>query len=151
MTDEQEIPIRVVHPPGGSFYAMLFGDGEAGRVLLEVLGLRRRDLGRYRDAWIERGEDQQPRIAVYTRLGGRNRQDYAEIIRGLRAHPRYVLDRDDGYDETYATFYFGLPEEVVETLDSELEDWREQLQGAVNMDDVWRDALRQMGGDPDGD
>lgn len=55
-----------------SLYNLLSGRGASGNALVAVLGIE--DVGRYRDAWIERGDDGKLRIAVYTRNGGGNRE-----------------------------------------------------------------------------
>lgn len=142
--------IQVIHPPGGSFYAMLFGDGSGGYPLLGALGFRQlRELGRYRDAWIERSPDGDPWIAVYTRLGGRNRLEYPEVIERLRANEFFLVDRDDTYDDTYAAFYFKLPPELLEILDGSWSEWRDHLKPTLDTNQMWRDALRMLGADPD--
>lgn len=151
MTDDGEPEVTVVHPPGGSLYAMIFGDGSRGHPLLAHLGFGSLgELGRYRDAWIEQSPDGDPWIAVYTRLGGANREDYAEVIRGLRTNPHYLLDRDGTFDDTYATFYFRPPEDLVATLDELAEGWRDEVSPTVDMDRLWQEAIDLMGGDNDG-
>ena len=57
-----------------SLYNMMFGVNQAAPVLLATLGLKLSDVGRFRDAWVEKTDDGQVRIAVYTRNGGGNRE-----------------------------------------------------------------------------
>lgn len=115
-----------------SMYGMVFGQSGAADTLLGVLGLSRSDFYRYRDCYLtEVGE-----IAVYTRGGGNNREcpchdifstcshegdcDDAGHDEGCveptqqanRAHPCYLRDEDDDFDNTYATFYFRVPAET---------------------------------------
>jgi len=63
---------------------------------------------RFRDCYLSEDEDH---IEIYTRVGGGNRDDYADEIEELRSMPTYVSDEDDDFDFTYATFMFGVPEE----------------------------------------
>jgi hypothetical protein len=115
-------------------YNVVFGSNPMGLVLLQLLGLDRRKVGRYRDALISKGE-----IAVYTRNGGGNRtcisvspegddlepsgkdcgdeNCYACIIQHrLPQHPLYLRDQDDDFDSTYATIYFKFPEQFAAEL-----------------------------------
>jgi hypothetical protein len=107
-----------------SMYEMVFQDPNRERraaVLLAILG--NPDVGRLRDAWVEKGE-RGPVIAVYTRNGGGNRDHYGDGPAGigcdctgciatyqLPAHSQYIRDADDEFDATYATFYFWPPED----------------------------------------
>jgi hypothetical protein len=111
-----------------SLYNMLFGSNPMGVALLEILGLTREAVGRYRDCFlIEEGGEW--RIAVYTRNGGGNRNHCADVESGpacsctgcvinhrLPAHPQYLSDRDDDFDCTYATVYFKVPESAKELV-----------------------------------
>jgi hypothetical protein len=126
-------------------YNMVMGDGNEGvRGGILVTALGGPDVGRFRDAWVEKGEDGEPVIAIYTRNGGGNRESYEEVITGLQAHPLYLRDADDDFDSTYATFYFSAPEELREQL-------REVAQEPVNMSERWLaaiDALKPKGNQP---
>lgn len=101
-------------------YKITLGDGkEEERGALygnTVLGIERTTFGRYRDCWVEVDENGVLRIAVYTRNGGGNRPDYEAVTENLRAHPCYLLDRDDKFDTTYATYYFRFPPVVPEHI-----------------------------------
>ncbi|MFJ4932375.1 hypothetical protein ACIP8U_00690 [Streptomyces pseudovenezuelae] len=123
-----------------SMYSLAVGDGhqhDRGAVLLAALG--NPDPGRFRDAWVEKGEDDQPVIAIYTRNGGGNREDYEDIIDGLQSHPLYLRDADDDFDSTYATFYFSTPDELVEAF-------RAVAQEPVDTDRRWMDAIAALSG-----
>lgn len=89
-------------------YNMIFGTNPLSDLLLATLGLTRNDVGRFRDTYIANGE-----IAVYTRNGGGNREDY---MPDFSKHPCYLRDEDDDYDCTYATIYFSYPAEYAADL-----------------------------------
>jgi len=63
---------------------------------------------RFRDCYLS---DDKDHIEIFTRVGGGNREYYADEIEDLRSMPTYVSDEDDDFDCTYATFTFGVPEE----------------------------------------
>ena len=118
-----------------SLYDIALGDGNQGArgaLLLAILG--NPEPGRFRDAWVEKGDDGEPVISIYTRNGGGNRSDYAEVISALQAHPLYLRDADDELDSTYATFRFSAPPEARDVL---LATAREP----VNMDEKWKEAI----------
>lgn len=107
-----------------SMYNLLFGQNPMSDIILVTLGLTRSDCGRFRDTFVSEGK-----IAVYTRLGGGNRECYCEseeeharggcygpVIERLQAHPRYLYDKDDDFDCTYATFWFSFPDEYSDLL-----------------------------------
>lgn len=112
------------------FYNMVFGQNKASDAILATLGLRRGDFGRFRDVFIAEGE-----IAVYTRNGGGNREDYQEVFDTLSKHPCYLRNADDDFDCTYATIYFKFPEEYSEEL--------KQLDSGKPFDPskMWLDAI----------
>lgn len=94
-----------------SLYSLAFGQNPIADVLLGVLGLKRDDVGRFRDAFVSGGE-----IAIYTRNGGGNRDEYQHVFDTLSGHQCYLRDEDDEFDCTYATIYFRFPEEFAEGL-----------------------------------
>lgn len=94
-----------------NMYNMIFGQNSASDVILATLGLTKGDTGRFRDCFVANGE-----IAVYTRNGGGNREQYQEVIDELAKHPCYLRDEDDDFDCTYATIYFSFPKEFAEDL-----------------------------------
>lgn len=141
-------------------YEMVFADGEQGLPLLGALGFKSvGDVGRYRSSWIERGEDGKPRIAVYTRNGGGNRDHWGDekeageechctgctISVHLPKHPLYLFDRDDDFDYTYCTVYFSIPDKLKAVLDRSDKDWEKKIQDAVDMSDVWQKAIDNIG------
>lgn len=89
-----------------SFYNMLFGQNAQSDLLLAAVGLRESDVERFRDV---SASDDGRQIAVYTRTGGGNRDDYPQEV--IHANPLFERDEDDDFDCTYATFYFRVPEE----------------------------------------
>lgn len=129
-----------------SLYQMVFADGEDGLPLLGSLGFKSTgDVGRYRSSWIERGDDGKPRIAIYTRNGGGNRESYEVTIKKLQNHKNYLSDSDDDFDCTYATFYFSVPDNLKAILDKEVPDWLEKLQEKVDMSERWKKAIDSIG------
>lgn len=135
-------------------YDVVMGDGhqaERGALLLAVLD--NPVVARFRDAWVERGEDG-PVIAVYTRQGGGNRECYcdeygrshalasprecyAKCNETLAAHPLYISDADDDFDATYATFRFRVPGEMREALADLARD-------PVDMSERWQEAIDRV-------
>lgn len=91
-----------------SMYNMVFGQNGLSGAILATLGLTAGDCGRFRDCFISEGK-----IAVYTRNGGNNREDY---MPDFSSHPHYLHDEDDDFDCTYATIYFKFPDEFAEQL-----------------------------------
>lgn len=142
-----------------SLYEIMFGDGKRGWPLLSALGFEKvTDVGRYRTAWLERdavspvGDDGivNCRIAVYTRNGGGNREEYAQVFATLATHPCYLFDIDDEFDATYATIYFSMPEVLVDQLDTLTPEWRDRLQDAVDTSARWKKAIAALETDPGG-
>lgn len=111
------------------------GEGVRGGMLLALLNID--DVGRFRDAWVEKGEDGEPVIAIYTRNGGGNREDYEGVITALQAHPLYLRDADDDFDSTYATFYFHVPKEMRDQL-------RQVAVEPVDMSERWLAAIEAI-------
>ena len=105
------------------FYNVCFGINPIGAVILAALELTPKMVGRYRDCFVAEGE-----IVVYTRNGGANRRCWESvppkdcrcpgciITHHLPKHPLYLRDRDDDYDQTYATIWFAMPAEYAEEL-----------------------------------
>lgn len=94
-----------------SLYHLVFGQHPAADLVLATLGLTRGHFGRFRDCYLHGGE-----IAVYTRCGGGNREDYQEVFDEMAEHPCYLRDADDDFDSTYATIWFRYPEAFAEEL-----------------------------------
>jgi hypothetical protein len=118
-------------------YTALFGESPNAQTLLDWLGLRRRNLARYRDCY--KTEDNL--IAIYTRLGGENRSNYESVIQALRRHPLYESDADDKLDATYATFYFRCPADraaefvYVQSEQARNRLWEEKLASLESLSD----------------
>jgi hypothetical protein len=113
-----------------SLYSMLFGENPHSALILALVGLRKSDVGRYRDCYVD-NLDGKPVVVVHTRNGGGNRShdDYfaegeASVEEGLNctctgcvithvlpAHPLYVSDVDNDFDCTYADVVFRIPDE----------------------------------------
>lgn len=110
-----------------NMYNMVLGVSPYSEPLLLMVLQARPDLGevnfgRIRDAWLE-DHDGDVLIRVHTRNGGGNRESQAAAIESMRAHPWYVRDADDTYDETYADFYFRPSlEDLRKSLDVALGD-----------------------------
>jgi hypothetical protein len=92
-------------------YNLVFGENSTADILLACLGLTQADVGRYRDAFIHKGE-----IVIHTRNGGGNRETYQSVIDELARHPNYLRDADDDFDCTYADIYFSFPEKHKDVL-----------------------------------
>jgi hypothetical protein len=94
-----------------NMYNLLHGRNPLAELILSTLGLTANDVGRFRDCFVADGE-----IAVYTRNGGGNRQDYQHVFDALATHSCYLRDTDDDFDSTYATVYFKFPDRYAEFL-----------------------------------
>lgn len=81
---------------------MLFGPTRHKIPALAVCGIDPEQVGRFRDVWVERDGDSADSVilALYTRNGGGNRQDYQDQIGYLHSLPTFVSDRE----ETWAGF-----------------------------------------------
>jgi hypothetical protein len=69
--------------------------------------------GRFRDIYFENEECSVPKIILYTRNGGGNRDWYEYVFELLSSHPLYLTDYDDDFDSTYAYIEFKAPESVI--------------------------------------
>ena len=94
----------------GGLYNVLFGWNPACVMLAPMLTDEnpQQFFPRFRDCYLSEDENH---IEIYTRVGGGNREGYADEIEKLRSMPTYVSDEDDDFDCTYATFTFGVPDE----------------------------------------
>lgn len=108
-----------------SLYNMLFGMNPDADRLLDLLGKTKEDFGRFRNVSVEGKQ-----IAVYTRCGGGNRDDYGHVFAEMSEHPWFTHDADDDFDSTYATFYFELPSEKYEA-------WSKLLDKGSNPKEQW--------------
>lgn len=110
-----------------SFYNMLFGMNWQSDLLLAVIGLKKNDVERFRDC--HKSEDGSE-IYVYTRTGGGNREDYPNLT--MRERPEWRASEDDGYDCTYCTDTFEVPEQ-----------WREDVKNLGDMTKGFRAEFAQ--------
>ncbi len=94
-----------------SMYNMVLGHDPRAPLVLALLGLEEQDFGRIRDGYVQEGC-----LAVLTRCGGNNRQDYTEVFQAIAKHPLYSHDADDEFDPTYCTFFFRFPKEGEYTI-----------------------------------
>lgn len=84
---------------------MLMGFNPACAFILPMLGRRQEDYPRFRDCFVT----EERNIAVYTRVGGNNRNcGYGEEF--LYEDENYLTTYDDEYDNTYATYEFKVPD-----------------------------------------
>ncbi len=145
-----------------SLYNMLFGTKGYPLEIMGMFGLEPDMVGRYRDHWLERAEDDEHvTVALYTRMGGGNREEYASQIERMHALPTFVEDEDDAFDATYSTLRFTIDKEkalawlaentsvVEDGLDPEVL-WDECIREAVperyDMAPVWEAMLASMAG-----
>lgn len=68
--------------------------------------------GRFRDIYFE--NEGEPKIILYTRNGGGNREWYEYVFELLSSHPMYICDYDDDFDCTYAYIEFKAPQSVID-------------------------------------
>lgn len=117
-----------------SLYNQLFGANPAAMLLLASVGIKPQDVARLRDVWLEEepAHASRLRVAVYTRMGGGNRECWhtyspedqtcdgtcpACLMDTLRRdNPAYLFGTDDDFDSTYRTDYFRVPDHLVPTL-----------------------------------
>lgn len=89
-----------------SLYNMVNGFNPACIFFLPMLGRKAEDYPRFRDCFLS--EDNQ-KIAVYTRVGGGNRNcGYGE--EKLYDDENFIRTFDDDFDNTYATYEFKVPD-----------------------------------------
>ena len=147
-----------------SLFDLAIGNSEVPRPLMGMAGLTPQIVARYRDHWLEREGEDTLIVAVYVRLGGGNRAEYAEQLDAMHALPTFVSDADDGFDNTYCTLRFRVPKPMAYewlmenhrdqhdrvTID---EVWQEMWDAAEpiprDMDVIWRAMLHSMGADAD--
>lgn len=112
-----------------SLYNMVNGVNIAVFFVLPMLGKHPDAYPRFRDCFMERcrfehqenslamvpmGESGKDIICVVLRVGNGNRASYKEEISTLRKNPYYIEDYDDGFDATFASFIFRVPEHFLE-------------------------------------
>lgn len=142
----------------GNLYNAIFGENSVCQLLVsDICELTDTPegfgLGRLRDAWLER-VDGGYRIAVYTRNGGGNRACWGDpqpcnepgcpgcTMSNVGRHPRYLSDKDDDFDCTYATIYF-RPSAALQKILSRINP--EMVEGPVDTDKRWTTMLGKLG------
>jgi len=133
-----------------SFYNMLFGTNPFSNILLQMLGITRNDVGRFRDCYLNEDGTE---IIVHTRTGGGNREDYVGSNEFLTEVEGYKFDEDDDFDSTYANFHYAVPEackgQVVLLKDlgavtNPAERWQEMLESLRSGDTTKPDVARAI-------
>ena len=88
-----------------SLYNALFGFSPACIFFMPMLGRKQEDYPRFRDCFVTEDNN----IGIYTRVGGNNRGcGFGE--EELYADEHFIRTYDDGFDDTYATYEFRVPE-----------------------------------------
>lgn len=132
-------------------FNLVFGPTEQKRSIAILGGVDPDRIGRFRDLWVEQPEPGLFILAIYTRTGGNNRADYGEWIDYAQSLPNFVSDRDDTFDNTYATFRFEITPETGRAYI----DWLNALPEDTPTPDVDMDELfallRTAGGEVDTD
>lgn len=116
-------------------YNSIFGVDQRAGLMLHVLGLTKKDFGRFRDAYPDAKH-----IVVYTRCGGGNRRDYQEVFDKMREHPLYCYEQDDDFDCTYCSFYFKHPKGAEDIL-------KFMAEGIAIPAEKWKTLLDKLGGE----
>jgi len=95
-----------------SLYNMMHGVTQATFYILPMLGKHPDEYPRFRDCFTE--DDEHPEydnyIHVYTRTGGGNRELYYEQNREMQLSENFIIDFDDDFDNTFASWVFSVPE-----------------------------------------
>lgn len=95
-----------------SLYNMMNGVSPAAFLILPMLGKHPDEYPRFRDCFLndEDHPEYADHIHVYTRTGGGNRESYTDENQAMRDMPGFVTDFDDGFDSTFASWVFKVPE-----------------------------------------
>ena len=109
-----------------SLYNMICGFNPACVVLMPMLGRKQEEYPRFRDCFLS---DDEKHIVIYTRVGGYNRGcGYGE--EELYKDPNFVDTYDDGFDNTYASYVFNVPEKWKD-------DFEKIVSGDLNVSDEY--------------
>ena len=88
-----------------SLYNMINGFNPACVLIMPMLGRKQDEYPRFRDCFVT----EEKNIAIYTRVGGRNRNcGFGE--EELYEDENFLTTYDDDFDSTYATYEFKVPE-----------------------------------------
>jgi hypothetical protein len=133
-----------------SLYNLLFGTNPFSNVLLQMLGVSRDDVPRFRDCFLnEEGTE----IIIHTRTGGGNRDEYESENDALTLIGGYKFDADDDFDCTYADFHYAVPEACksqvalmkdLGAVTNPAERWQEVLDGLRSGDTSKPDVARAI-------
>ena len=93
-----------------SLYNKLFGVNPYATSLLLILGGP--EVPRFGDCYLNEASE----IVIVTRTGGNNREAYKAENAALTQVPGYLRDEDDGFDHTYAYFFFAAPEDFADAI-----------------------------------
>ena len=105
--------------------------------------------GRFRDIFYQHEEGSDPKIVLYTRNGGGNRDYYQWVFDLLSKHPLYIQDYDDDFDCTYAYIEFKAPIEIINffsgiktgRIDTVSDKFKKEIQAMENGKEPNRDVL----------
>lgn len=129
-----------VGPPGGGLYNTVFGKQPIAEELLAIINaVRPIEVGRFRDAWLERHGDELL-VRIHTRNGGGNREGYDHP--SMQAHPWYVRDEDMEFDCTYADYWFRIDVTLLNREAAEL--LMSFASEPVDMNERWREAIENL-------
>ncbi len=87
---------------------------EAKTLLQEAVDSKFYPTGRFRDIYFENEEGGIPKVDLYARNGGGNREAYEYVFEILSQHPLYLTDYDDDFDCTYAYIEFKALQNVID-------------------------------------
>ena len=97
-----------------SLYNLVNGMNPSTFFILPMLGKHPDEYPRFRDCFVGNDEarsEYENCIMVYTRVGGNNRECFADEVAAMCDSPYFVGDFDDDFDNTYATYVFSVPDE----------------------------------------
>lgn len=83
-----------------------------GLILASIQRVQPIGFDRLRDAYLDLQPDGSVLLAVYTRCGGGNREEYQSMFTVAAGHPLFVREEDSDFDNTYATLWFKAPEHM---------------------------------------
>lgn len=116
-----------------SFYNIVFEYNHYCILVLPMLGRKPEEYPRFRDCFVT----EEGNIAVYTRVGGGNRNcGYEEEV--LYDDPDFIRTYDDAFDSTYGTYEFRVPEKWKEDFDKIMSG------DAKSVSDEYVDTVRKM-------
>jgi hypothetical protein len=143
-TDPNHPGVIFAGPPGGGLYNVVFGKQPIAEELLAILkAVRPIEVGRFRDAWLERHGDELL-VRIHTRNGGGNREGYDDP--SMSAHPWFVRTEDMEFDSTYADYWFRIDLTLLTREAGEL--LMSFACEPVDMNERWRKAIADLEATP---